>query len=156
MKATGGEVRQHRCVVLCGGIPREAEHGESPPRPQMRDSAQDSSAAGLVVPGARFELARPCGHKILSLGRLPVPPSGHENESTADGATQLIREPPSVPLERSHDICPVARIRRPVVGQADAVGDPFQAVHQLRRDLVTRSHHGDPPPPTTEISISQK
>ena len=27
-----------------------------------------------MVPGARLELARPKGHQILSLARLPIPP----------------------------------------------------------------------------------
>ncbi len=33
-------------------------------------------AAFDLVPGAGFEPARPCGHKILSLARLPTSPPG--------------------------------------------------------------------------------
>src|SRR3990172_6921284 len=35
------------------------------------------------VPGARLELARPSGPKILNLVRLPVPPSGRAAQSSA-------------------------------------------------------------------------
>jgi hypothetical protein len=31
----------------------------------------------LVVPGTGIEPALPCGNQILSLARLPIPPSGH-------------------------------------------------------------------------------
>jgi hypothetical protein len=35
----------------------------------------------FMVPGARIELARGYPHQILSLARLPVPPSRHEGAS---------------------------------------------------------------------------
>src|SRR5262245_18421145 len=38
------------------------------------------------VPGARLELARPSGPKILNLVRLPVPPSGRGAEVSRCGA----------------------------------------------------------------------
>ncbi len=31
----------------------------------------------LLVPGPGIEPGRPCGHEILSLERLPIPPSRH-------------------------------------------------------------------------------
>jgi hypothetical protein len=34
----------------------------------------------FLVPGEGIEPPRPCGHEILSLARLPVPPSGHRSD----------------------------------------------------------------------------
>jgi hypothetical protein len=39
-----------------------------------------------------FEPPRPCGHKLLRLARLPVPPLPHEEERTTGLETPIIRE----------------------------------------------------------------
>jgi hypothetical protein len=40
----------------------------------MQKPALPDGGAGFLVPVAGVEPARPCGHGILSPGRLPIPP----------------------------------------------------------------------------------
>ena len=71
-----------------------------------------------LVPGAGIEPARPYGHKILSLGRLPIPPSrptkikfGGDDRSRTD-------------LKGFADLCLTAWLRRPWSEKRDSNSRP--------------------------------
>jgi hypothetical protein len=49
----------------------------TPKTSQSLSSKAGTWSRNRMVPGAGIEPARPCGHEILSLGRLPIPPSRH-------------------------------------------------------------------------------
>ena len=42
-----------------------------------------------MVPGARLELARPCGQRILSPLRLPVPPPRRRDQHTIEACESV-------------------------------------------------------------------
>src|SRR6185295_18233068 len=46
-----------------------------------------------------FEPPRPCGHKLLRLARLPVPPLPHEGENASELNSQVYRESKNAILE---------------------------------------------------------
>ena len=54
----------------------------------------------LMVPGPGIEPGRPCGHEILSLERLPIPPSRHSTKIVCVEATIGV-EPISKVLQTS-------------------------------------------------------
>ena len=58
-------------------------------RPATREAAKRPSR---VVRKRGFEPPRPCGHKLLRLARLPVPPLPHEGENTIGWKNQLYPE----------------------------------------------------------------
>ena len=53
------------------------KNGRTPRRPKNTGSITLPIFEDGLVPLAGIEPARPCGHQILSLARLPIPPQGH-------------------------------------------------------------------------------
>ena len=60
-------------IYLCCPPPRLRRYGGQPSR---------TYAERRLVRKKGFEPSRPCGHKLLRLARLPVPPLPHEEGST--------------------------------------------------------------------------
>ena len=81
-----GADRRSIPLGLCSGGQQSQNPDATAPREGERMCTTLDNLAGLpaeaakqrrLVPLAGIEPARPCGHQILSLARLPVPPQGH-------------------------------------------------------------------------------
>ncbi len=62
-----------------------------------------------MVPGPGIEPGRPCGHEILSLERLPIPPSRPSTKIIQFGGDDRSR----TDLKGFADLCLTAWLRRP-------------------------------------------